>query len=113
MKGQEICSHCGGFSDAGGIRLDGVLSRQRVRSEAEKFEGDTLNPWTYSKNEKAYIPNEDFIKRHASNAHNFFKDKDLIKSHPKLAGNAVKREKQEKSFGVGEYEPRFKEVIKG
>lgn len=85
INGSERCHKCGGFSEGGGVRLDGVLSRQRVRDQAVKYEGDTLNPWRYDKTSKKFAPNDDFLKLHSSNAQNFFQAKDLARSHPKLA----------------------------
>lgn len=90
LKGRESCGKCGGFSEAGGVRTDGILSRQRTRDQGVKYEGDTLNPWLYNKAEKAFVPNDDFIKLHAKNAQNFYQPKDL-KQYPKLADKIKNR----------------------
>jgi hypothetical protein len=80
--------------------------------DAAKYEGDVLNPWKYSKAEKHFVPNEDFVKRHAANAHNFFTAKDLAKSHPKLAGKLGKgREQYAAAEGVGDTAPEMQKVF--
>jgi hypothetical protein len=80
--------------------------------DAVKYEGDALNPWAYSKSEKHFVPNEEFVKRHASNAHNFFTPADLAKSHPKLAGKLGKgREQYAAAEGVGESAPELQKVF--
>lgn len=111
IEGREICSNCGGFSEANGTRVDGILSRQRVRGEAAKYEGDTINPWQFDKASKKFEPNPDFIKLHPANAHNFYKPEDLVQ-YPKLAKNLYgKMESQPVTGHEGEYEPRIKEAI--
>lgn len=97
VEGRTICGTCGGFSEAGGHRVDGVLARQRTRDQGVKFEGDTLNPWLYSKSEKAFVPNDDFIKLHGENSSNFYAPKDL-KNYPKL----VTKLRYQKQQSVGE-----------
>lgn len=84
LRGREVCTECAGFSVTSS-KSDGALTRQRIANQAVKFEGDTLNPWQYSKVDKKFEPNPEFIKRHADNAHNFFKADDVAKSYPKLA----------------------------
>lgn len=111
VKGKEICSTCGDFSEAAGMRLDGVLSRQRVRADSVKHEGDVINPWRYDKNEKKFTPNDDFVKLHGIKAQNFYKPEDL-KDYPKLAERINEGFKDTTQVdSVGEYEPRIKEVI--
>lgn len=83
-NGIDQCPNCSPFSEAGGIRLDGILSRQRVAHEAVKYEGDTLNPWQYDKSGHKFEPNPEFLKRHGNNAQNFFTPDDLG-AYPKLA----------------------------
>lgn len=111
IKGKEYCSSCGGFSEANGTRIDGILSRQRVRGDAVKFEGDTLNPWKYQKSSKTFEPNPDFIKLHSVNAQNFYQKKDL-KHYPKLAKNLHTRLNDiPDTESIGEYEPAITKAI--
>lgn len=111
IKGIEHCSSCGGFSEANGS-TEGVLARQRVSAEAVKFEGDVLNPWKYDKASKKFEPNDDFIKRHAVNAQNFYKPEDL-KAYPKLKDNLYSRvDDTPKTSHIGEFEPAIKQAIK-
>lgn len=111
VRGIERCTYCGGFSAAGGSRTDGVLSRQRVRDQGVKYEGDTLNPWMYNKDEKAFTPNDEFVKLHGDKAHNFYKPDDL-KAYPKLAQQLSKAFTSDDSVtSVGEYAPAIQEVI--
>lgn len=111
IKGIERCSHCGGFSEANG-NGDGALSRQRVRGEAVKYEGDTINPWKYDKTSKKFEPNDDFIKRHAVNAMNFFTPKDL-KAYPKLKDKLHTRVNETpETQHIGKYEPAMHDLIK-
>lgn len=111
VDGTERCSVCGGFSEANGERSDGVLSRQRTRDQGVKYEGDTLNPWKYEKSSKSYVPDPDFVKRHAHNAHHFFQPGDL-KAYPKLA-ETVKNPKREviEATGEGSYSREISKVI--
>ena len=112
-KGKESCSRCGGFSEANGTRIDGVLSRQRTRDQGVKFEGDTLNPWQYSTSSKSFEPNPDFIKLHADNAMNFYKSEDL-NAYPKLKEGLYDRLNSPDPVtveSVGEYAPAIQEAV--
>lgn len=100
INGWDVCSHCGGFSEANGVRLDGILSRQRVSSEAYKWEGDTLNPFMYNKISRRTEPNPEFIRRHAHNARNVYTEKDL-KEYPGLT-KKMNRESQERTEHIGD-----------
>lgn len=111
VHGKEYCSLCGGFSEANGNRIDGILSRQRIRADATKFEGDTINPWMYDTSSKKYEPNPDFIKLHSHNAMNFYQPKDL-KNYPKLADSLYTRVSDiPESSALGDYEPAINETI--
>ena len=112
IGGREVCHKCGGFSEGGGVRTDGILSRQRIRMDSVKYEGDVLNPWAYSKSEKSFVPNDEFIKRHGEHAESFFTADDLQKTHPKLAQKY--RTKTGVDMGVtgeGAFEPEATKVM--
>ena len=111
-KGHESCPNCSALSEAGGARLDGVLSRQRTRDQGMKYEGDTLNPWQYDKASRHFEPNPDFIKRHAVSAQNFFTPKDLG-AYPKLATQLAQEPTHQMAdvHGEGEYEPEAVKVL--
>lgn len=81
----DRCPNCAGFSEAGGKRTDGALSRQRTRDQGVRHEGDVLNPWEWSKAERKFVPSGEFLKLHSDNAKNFFTPEDLRKSYPDLA----------------------------
>jgi len=74
IDGYESCESCGGFSAAGGVSTDGLLTRNslRVRAEAVKYEGDTIPPHTYDKSRRKAVPNKEFIKRFPERAGEFF-----------------------------------------
>jgi hypothetical protein len=113
LAGHERCHSCAGFSEAGGIRLDGVLSRQRVRMDSAMNEGDVITPTVWDKALHKEIPNEEFIRRHSANAHNFLSADQVAKSHPKLAKKILAKElPQELATGIGDSTREVEKVIK-
>ncbi len=103
QNGQEGCSSCLGIPEGGGARLDGVLARQRVRMDALMHEGDVLTPTVWDKVSHKEVPNEEFIRRHADNAHNFLSAEQVARSHPGLARKIMGRgEGTELASGVGD-----------
>ncbi len=98
-NGQERCHHCGGFSEAGGARVDGILTRQtfRVRSESYKNEGDTILPHKYSKITKRLEPNPDFVKQYPDRVGDYFDEGEITRAGlPKLAKHADNLKQQAK-----------------
>lgn len=116
VGGVEQCHHCGDYSESGGVRIDSILSRQRVRDQAAKFEGDTLNPWQYNKLTRKPEPNPDFIKLHGKNARNFYNPEQVKKGYPGLA-KRIERQRKRIADGPpvlaeGSTKQAFTEVIK-
>ncbi len=113
VNGSERCHVCAGFPEAGGIRLDGVLSRQRVRMDSVMHEADVITPTIWDKNTHREVPNEEFIRRHADNAHNFLSADMVAKSHPGLARKILTKElPQELATGIGDSTREVEKVIK-
>lgn len=75
VDGVEHCPNCAGFSEAGGTRVDGVITRGsfRVRSENIKFEKDFILPHKYDKASKKIVENPDFAKAYPNKAKELFK----------------------------------------
>ncbi len=73
------CANCRGLSEAGGVRISGLLTRSsdRVREQQRRFEGDTITAHIYDFASKKMIPNPDFIKRYPDRLDNFFKQPEL------------------------------------
>jgi hypothetical protein len=75
------------------------MTRNCVRMDSLKYEGDLLTPTVYDKNRKKVVPNEDFIKRNGVRAKNFFKRDELeVAGYSKLAYNIDKAVKEEKAL---------------
>ena len=94
---EEICHVCGSFSEAGGTRTEGLLTRNRfsVRRDSIMNEGDTLPPHEYDKHERKFKPREDFIKRFPDRVGETFSQKELDKSgYNKLKVNKPKPKKE-------------------
>jgi hypothetical protein len=58
-----MCPKCGDFSEASGTKTDGLVTRNRVRGESLKHEGDFITPHKWDKNRKKVIVNEDYVNR--------------------------------------------------
>ena len=65
-KGRAICAREMGLSEAGGVKVDGVLTRNadRIREQQMKYEGDLIMPHMFDHNKRELVPNPDFIKRY-------------------------------------------------
>lgn len=110
----ELCSHCGNFSEAGGTKTDGLLSRNslRVRYDSIKHEGDTVLPHRYDKMSKKVVPNEDFLKLYPDKAGEYFKQKELDKAgYSKLKAKDW-RERKDTAEHHGDSSQRIKELTK-
>lgn len=113
----ERCPKCGGFAEAGGTPVDGILARNshRVRQQQSHYEKDTLTPHIYDKNLKALVPNPEFIKRFPDTAHINYHPKELeVAGYKKLAKQVHERrlqDRQKKDTGV-KFKGNTKEGIK-
>lgn len=98
IDGVDVCENCGGFSAAAGTKIDGSLTRSRIRRESVMHEGDTLPPYSYDKTKREFVPNKEFIKNYPNQAKDYFTN-DEMKKHglSKLAKHSDKlREKSKK-----------------
>lgn len=98
--GSESCHLCGQFSEAGGVRTSGLLTRQsfRVRSEQARFAADTLPPHKFDKASGKVVPSDDFIKKYPDQAKNYFDNADMKKAGvPKLAEHSDKLRAKEQA----------------
>jgi hypothetical protein len=88
--GTEYCSHCGGFSEAGGPRVDGVLTRNRfsIKSDMDKHAVDTIPPHIYDKASKKPVLNPDFARNYPEKLGDYFSPKEIKKAgfKPKKKG---------------------------
>jgi hypothetical protein len=119
INGHEICSNCSNLKE--NRCTDDLMTRNRVRIDSLKFEGDTLPPQKYDKHSKRIVPNEDFLKLNGSRAKNFFKKDDLESAgYSKLAYNIEKTVKEEKQLAAktksevefhGDAKQRVKELL--
>lgn len=96
----ERCSDCLGVSEAGGAKIDGILTRNsfRVRTESVKYEGDTLPPHVYNKMTRKLEPNPEFIKQFGAHSDQFIEEGEAVKAGmPKLAEHykEVKKSKRQ------------------
>ena len=108
-NGQEVCHHCGGFSEAGGTKTAGLLTRSsfRIRTEARKYEGDTIPPFAYNKSRRKIDVSQDFVKLYPDKAKDYFSDSEMSKSgnpdlveHSNQIRKEIKKNKQEQAKSV-------------
>ena len=108
-NGQEVCHHCGGFSEAGGTKTAGLLTRSafRIRTEARKYEGDTIPPFTYNKSRRKIDVSQEFVNLYPHKAKDYFSDSEMKQSgNPDLVGysnqikTAEKKNKQDQAKSV-------------
>jgi hypothetical protein len=116
LGGRERCESCGGFSGAAGFRSEGVLSRQRVRADSVKHEGDVLNPWEWDRTSRSFRPNDEFVKLHAANARGFYTPDDLRDQYPALAEKVMQGRGDQSGLegeveGIGESDTAIREAI--
>ena len=89
--GSEICSTCADFPEVSGPKTDNILTRNsfRVRTEAVKFEGDTILPHAHDKSKRNLGINQEFIKMYPERAKDFFTPEEMSAAGmPKLAKKA-------------------------
>ena len=115
-KAVEICPTCAGFSEAGGTRLDGVLTRNRfsVRRDSVNHQGDFIVPHKYDRASRTLKPNQDFLNRHPDKAGEYFSREELDKmGYKKLKAEAFQPGKGiDGAEHEGDATERVKELIK-
>ncbi len=107
--GGKACAVCWGLSEAGGVKLDGSLTRNsyRIREQQRRFEADIITPHIYDKTTKKMVPNPDFINIHTEKVGNFFKQGELEQAGYTKIGHVYKhvaetkqREQNDAAAGV-------------
>lgn len=84
----ERCHNCGDFSEAGGTKSTGLVTRQssRIRLQQPQHAGDLVPPHTYDRGSKKWVPNPEFVKLYPDRAKDFHSNDELAAAHmPKLA----------------------------
>jgi hypothetical protein len=110
----ELCSSCGHFSEAGGTKTDGLLTRNsfRVRKQSLEYEGDMLLPHKYDKISRKVVPNDDFLKKYPDKAGEYFKQRELDKAgYSKLKAKNWRKGYDDAEHS-GNASQRIKEVLK-
>lgn len=76
------CADCRGISEAGGVRLDSILTRNsdRVRAQQHSHEGDMIIPHKHDPLTGKDIPNPDFVDKYPEQLPNYFTE-DELKAH--------------------------------
>jgi len=89
-KSGTACAPCWGLSEAGGIKTDGVTTRNsfRIREQQRRFEADIITPHVYDKVTKKMVPNPDFVNIHTDKVGNFFKQNELEQAGYTKIGHA-------------------------
>jgi hypothetical protein len=117
-NGSERCHKCGGFSPAGGPKVDGSLTRAsfRVRTDAVKFQGDTLPAHQFNKMTKRWEVNPEFVKLNPDKAPDYYTAQEMKEANvPKLKEHKEKlnaKAEQEKVEFVGDTQSGIEKVIK-
>lgn len=75
----ERCPNCSEMSAIGKHRTDGITTRAsfRVRTDAVKFEGDTIAPQAYDKVRRKVGPNPEFVRRYPNKVKEYFSNEQL------------------------------------
>lgn len=96
--GSKACASCWGLSEAAGVKLDGVLTRNsmRIREQQRRFEADIITPHVYDKTTKKMVPNPDFVNIHTDKLGNFFKEKELVEAGYTKIGHALQHVEKQK-----------------
>ena len=70
IDGVEQCSNCSNTKEAGGVMIDGIVTRNsfRVRRESLNREGDFIPPHKYNKGSRKVEINPDFEKKYPGQA---------------------------------------------
>lgn len=115
----ERCPNCANISE--NRNTEDLITRNRVRMDSLKYEGDTLPPTKYDKSSKKFVPNEEFIKLNGVRAKNFLKKDELQKSgYNKLVGKIDKAVGEERALAnqtknevehIGSAKKRIKELL--
>src|SRR3990167_6625284 len=86
--GSEACNFCLDIPEVSGPKTDNILTRNsfRVRTEAVKYEGDTILPHAHDKTKRNLGINQEFIKMFPDKAKDFFTPEEMSAAGmPKLA----------------------------
>lgn len=118
--GQEVCHHCGGFSEGGGTNTSNLLTRNslRIRTQAVKNEGDFITPHIFNKATRKMEINQDFIKHYPAQTKEYYRPHEYAKAGmPKLAerheiATAVKQELKAKMRRDVTFEGNQKDAMK-
>jgi hypothetical protein len=118
--GREYCPSCSYLKE--NRKTDDLMTRNRVRMDSLKFEGDMQPPQKWDKVLKKVVPNEEFIKLNGTRAKNFFSQKQLDEAgYSKLGKSIIKAVKEEKAEAAkvkedvefhGNADDRVKELLK-
>lgn len=112
--GEESCHNCGGFSEAGGTKLDGILTRQRVRHDAAMGEVNIITPHKYNKQKRDFDINPDFVKHYPQQASEMYTPQEMIKAGmPKLVKPKSKPKADQSVRASGSAKQAIKRIING
>ena len=109
LDGNWYCHKCLDLSEAGGMKIDGSLTRMRVRDQSLKYEGDFVTPHIWDKATKRLIVNESYVKMYGNGGDVYSKEE--LKNYPKLKPEKKKDDNVTFS-GVGQEGERIKEIVK-
>lgn len=82
IAGADVCTHCG-LVETGGSKVDNLITRNsfRVREQQKQMAGDMVTPWTYDKQRKKVVVNQEFIRNFPDQAKKTFSDSELKASN--------------------------------
>ena len=86
--GREGCNFCLDIPEVSGPKTDNILTRNsfRIRTQAVKYEGDTILPHAHDKSKHGLGINQEFIKMYPDRAKDYFTPEEMTKANmPKLA----------------------------
>lgn len=91
-NGVKACAACLGLSETGGVKIDGMLTRQsqRIRDQQRTHEGDIIMPHVFDKVTKELVPNPDFMKRYPDKIATNYTEKELRKAGHSKIGKVFK-----------------------
>ena len=92
------CAACLGLSEAGGAKVDGLLTRNsdRIREQQRRFEGDMIPPHIVDKVSRKAVPNPDFMARYPDKIASNYTQSELERAGHSKAGEIFKAAKATK-----------------
>lgn len=95
--GSEICDNCADFPAVSGPKTDNILTRNsfRVRTEAIKYEGDTIVPTTYNRTTRKLDINPEFAKLYPSRVMDYFTADEIDKANMPKLSKKIQKDKQQ------------------